>query len=299
MGRRFDSVSFLSDLGLGSDTVGVVRAILRDAAPHASVIDLTHAVAPFDVRGGSLALARAIGYVPEGVVMASVDAATDRPQVAIEVASGAGVLIGPDNGLLAPAVAMAGGAERAVVLSDTGRHLATPGSVLAVRDVLAPVAAHLCNGVDLAELGDAVPVESLLPGVVPLPQAATDGAMVAEVLWVNHLGDCQLNIGADDLGADPDPLPGAVHHVRLVIGNGSDAVERVATWHGTLSPGPALGGGAIGVVVDPFGMVALVAGRRAAAAELGMGVGDQVTLRLIDPPVAVASPVSLRATRQA
>ena len=75
MGRRFDTVSFLSDLGVGSDTVGVVRAIVRDLAPHAVVVDLTHAIAPYDVRGGSLSLARAIGYVPSGVVVASVDPA--------------------------------------------------------------------------------------------------------------------------------------------------------------------------------------------------------------------------------
>ena len=35
---------------------------------------------------------------------------TERRAVAVEVAGGEGVLIGPDNGLLAPAVAMAGGA---------------------------------------------------------------------------------------------------------------------------------------------------------------------------------------------
>ncbi|MFM7044944.1 MAG: SAM-dependent chlorinase/fluorinase, partial [Ilumatobacteraceae bacterium] len=96
MGRRFDTVSFLSDLGHGSDTAGVVRAIIRDAAPHAAVIDLTHGIAPYDVRGGSLALARAIGYVPSGVILAAVDPATDRHYVAIEIADGAGVLVGPD-----------------------------------------------------------------------------------------------------------------------------------------------------------------------------------------------------------
>ena len=189
MGRRFDTVSFLSDLGVGSDTVGVVRAIVRDLAPHAVVVDLTHAVAPYDVRAGSLSLARAIGYVPAGVVVASVDPASDRPHVAVEVAGGEGVLVGPDNGVLAPAVAIAGGADRAVVLSYPSLHLPTPGSVLAVRDIYAPVAAHLCNGVDLAELGDAVAVEALLPGVVPLPRTGDDGSVVAEVLWVNHLGD--------------------------------------------------------------------------------------------------------------
>ena len=151
MGRRYDTVSFLTDYGLVDEFAGVVRAVIRDLAPHATVIDLTHGIAPFDVRGGSLALARSIGYVPTGVVLAVVDpgVGSARRAVAIEVAGGEGVLVGPDNGLLAPAVALVGGAERAVELTNTEYQLATPGATFAGRDVFGPAAAHLCNGVDL------------------------------------------------------------------------------------------------------------------------------------------------------
>ncbi|MFZ9627842.1 MAG: SAM hydrolase/SAM-dependent halogenase family protein [Ilumatobacteraceae bacterium] len=300
MVRRFDTVSFLSDLGVGSDTVGVVRAIVRDLAPHAVVVDLTHAVAPYDVRGGSLSLARAIGYVPSGVVVASVDPASDRPHVAVEVAGGEGVLVGPDNGVLAPAVAIAGGAERAVVLSDPALHLPSPGGLLAVRDIYAPVAAHLCNGIDLAELGEVVAVEALLPGVVPLPRTGDDGSVVAEVLWVNHLGDCQLNVGADDLGLGD----GAGRGVRLevVAGTGRDPMTRVAEWLGAGSVTVVTG--AIGAAVDPYGMVALVASRRSAAEELRIGTGDQVVVRVLRDGGTAAgaqgttSPVTLRSPRR-
>src|SRR5215207_4284317 len=126
MGRRFDTISFLTDYGTEDEFVGVVKSIVRDLAPHVQVIDLTHAITPYDVRAGSLALARAIPYVPSGVVLAVVDpgVGTARRAVAIEVAGGDGVLVGPDNGLLAPAVALTGGAERAVMLTNTDYHLA-------------------------------------------------------------------------------------------------------------------------------------------------------------------------------
>ena len=93
-----------------------------------TVLDLTHEIPPHDVRAGSLALARAIQYVPAGVVLAVVDpgVGTDRRAVAVQVAGGDGVLVGPDNGLLAPAVAMAGGAERAVELTHPAYHLGAP-----------------------------------------------------------------------------------------------------------------------------------------------------------------------------
>jgi S-adenosyl-L-methionine hydrolase (adenosine-forming) len=292
MGRRFDTISFLSDLGLVDETVGVVKAVVRDLAPHVVVVDLTHQIRPYDVRGGSLALARAIGYVPSGVVVASVDAGADllRPHVAIEVAGGEGVMVGPDNGLLAPAVAMAGGAGRAVLLDDPEFHLASSGALLPARDLYAPVAAHLCNGVDLAELGRSVDADTLLPGVVPLPRDADDGGLAGEVLWVDHLGNCQLNVGTDDLA----PW-GAAEGVRLqvVAGDVIRVAERVD------HPG-RLGAGSVGLLVDPHGMLTLCLDRRSAAEELSLGPGDQVTLRPLaggDRGPAVSSPVTLRTQR--
>lgn len=281
MGRRFDTVSFLSDLGTESGTIGVVRAIVREHAPHAVVIDLGHGIAPYDVRAGSLALARSIGYVPSGVVIAAVDAGPARRHVALEVAGGEGVLVGPDNGLLAPAVAMVGGAERAVVLDVVTHHLVSPGGPLPVRDIYAPVAALLCTGIELTDLGSPVDIDALLPGVLPLPRD-DDGALVADVLWVNHLGDCQLNVGPDEVGA---PSRGARFEVR------AGEVVRVAEW---VDHADQLVPGALGLTVDPYGMVAVVLARRAAADELSVGPGEQVSVRRVEGAGVGAQPVVIR-----
>ena len=288
MGRRYDTISFLSDLGTGSEHVGVIKAVLRDMAPSALVLDLTHDVPAFDVRAGSLSLARSIGYLPEGVVLAVVDpgTGTDRKAVAIEVAGGGGELVGPDNGLLAPAVAMAGGAERAVLLTDPTFHLEGPGATFAGRDVFAPVAAHLCNGVDLYELGQAIEPDLLLPGVVPLPRDEA-GVTVCEVVWVDRFGNCQLNVGVDDIAEYGD-------RVRVTVGDASDPIVRVAARAATFGDVTV---GAVGLVVDSAGMLALVLDRRSAAEELGVAAGDQVTLSPLPAdagPVGVTTPITLR-----
>ena len=116
----------------------------------------------------------------------------------IEVAGGAGVLVGPDNGLLAPAVAIVGGAERAVELTNAEYQLEAPGATFAGRDVFAPAAAHLCNGVDLAELGTPVDPALLCRAWCRCRARRPDG-IHAEVLWVDRFGNCQLNVGPDDL----------------------------------------------------------------------------------------------------
>src|SRR5438128_7696343 len=127
---RLDTVSFLSDYGLADEFVGVVKAVIRTIAPHAVVIDITHDIPPHDVSAGALLLARSVQYLPSGVVLAVVDpgVGTDRRAVAVEVddADGPTAFVGPDNGLLAPAVAMAGGATRAVSLTNETYQLPAP-----------------------------------------------------------------------------------------------------------------------------------------------------------------------------
>lgn len=287
---RYDTVSFLTDYGTTDEFVGVVKAVIRDLAPHVGVVDLTHGITPFDVRGGGLALARCISYVPSGVVLAVVDpgVGTSRRAVAIEVAGGEGVLVGPDNGLLAPAVAMAGGAERAVELTNPEYQLVAPGATFAGRDIFAPAAAHLCNGVPLTELGPEVDPGLLLPATVPLPR--TDGdTVVAEVLWVDHYGNCQLNLGPDDL---PDGWGSHIEvryrtHTTLVDPSGQ------ATRRAVRSDSFGALDGAVGLVLDSYGMLAVCIEQRSAAAELGLGAGDQVTLAALEAPPAEATPVTL------
>jgi S-adenosyl-L-methionine hydrolase (adenosine-forming) len=285
---RFDTISFLTDYGTADEFVGVVKSVVRDLAPHVAVIDLTHEIRPFDVRAGSLALARCIGYVPSGVVLAIVDpgVATDRRAVAIEVAGGNGIIVGPDNGLLAPAVAMAGGAERAVVLTNRDYQLDAPGATFAGRDVFAPAAAHLCNGVELTELGPEVDPALLLPATVPLPREEGD-SIIAEVLWVDRFGNAQLNVGPDDLPASWGD------HLQLRIATPTDPhgplVRRAVRSANFASLPP----GTVGLVLDSYGMLAVALDQRSAADELALAAGDQVTLVPLDAPPVPETRVSL------
>ena len=281
----YDTLSFLSDLGSGSDAVGVVHALVRDLAPHLHVVDITHDVAPFDVRAGSLALARAVAYLPRGIVIACVDpgAGTDRRLVAVEVAGGDGVFIGPDNGLLATGVALAGGADRAVVLDRVEHHVASPGATFAARDVLAPVAAALALGTPLEQLGSPIDPGSLLPSVVPIPRDE-NGTLACEVLWVDRFGNCQINVSIDDVDAAFGP---GTRRVRVSFLDELRNVEIVPSYG-------QIGAGALGLVVDASGLLSLSIDRASAAQHLGIGEGESVRLAVSDEPGGVTVPVSLR-----
>lgn len=267
----YDTVTFLSDYGHRDEFVGVVHSVLRQLAPSVRVIDLTHEIPPFDVRAGALTLARASQYLTPGVVLAVVDpgVGTDRRAVAVEVADGRAVFIGPDNGLLAAAVAMVGGAQRAVCLDDPTFHLPAPGPTFAGRDIFAPAAAHLCSGVPLDQLGTMIDPATLTPGTLSLAEMV-DGTLRAEVLWIDHYGNAQLNV-------DPDVLDGfgaTKFELHLESPTG-EVTRRVARRVRTYAD---LGTGELGLAVDSYGLVAVVAGRSSAATELGLEASDPLGL---------------------
>ena len=198
--RSYPTISFLSDYGTVDEFVGVVHSVIRQISPSTGVVDVTHEIPAHDVRAGGLALARAAQYLAPGVVLAVVDpgVGTARRAIAVEVGDGAAVFVGPDNGLLAPAVAMVGGATRAVELTNEAYQLGAPGPTFAGRDVFAPAAAHLCAGVPIDELGDEVDTNGLMPAMVPITRIEDD-ALVAEVLWTDRYGNLQLNVDPDEV----------------------------------------------------------------------------------------------------
>jgi S-adenosylmethionine hydrolase len=261
-------VSFLSDYGRIDEFVGVCHGVMLDVTPDLRIVDITHDIAPFDVRAGALALVRAVQYLPDGVVLAVVDpgVGTDRRCIAVEVDGG--YLVGPDNGLLAPAVAMLGGPGRIVSLDNTEYQLVAPGATFAGRDVMAPAAASLAGGLPIDALGTPVDAAGLAPGLVPLPQEGDDGTIAGEVLWVDRFGNCQLNIAPEQL-VERGVMPGG--YVGVTIGGD----DRRAHWVPAFADAkPA----ELALLVDSYGMCALALDQRSAAAELKLRAGKTLTV---------------------
>ena len=109
-----------------------------------------------------------------------------------------------------------------------------------------------------------------MPGVVPLPKAEGD-ALRADVLWVDRFGNCQLNVG-------PDELEDWGAKVRVEIGDDVRVAARDGSYAGV--------GTSLGLVPDSTGMLAIVLDRRSASEELRLLAGDQVVLRRLEDDAA-------------
>ena len=260
-------ISFLSDFGLVDEFVGVVHGVIQRIAPGTDVIDVSHGVARGDVRGGALTLLRAVQYLLHGVVLAVVDPGVGGSRRVIAAETPWGHFVGPDNGLLAPAVAMVGGASRIVSLEQQAFRLPREGVTFDGRDVFAPAAAVLASGeATLDELGPVLSASEITPLLLPLVEHG-EGVVSGEVWWIDAFGNAQTNVSPDDL--------------RLAgLTPGGPIVVRIGTVEHELEWRDAYDGSAAGVVhVDSYGMMAVaVPGGRADEA-LRMTVGISVGFR--------------------
>tara|TARA_B100000686_G_scaffold341653_1_gene419376 strand:+ start:170 stop:1060 length:891 start_codon:yes stop_codon:yes gene_type:complete len=286
--KKYETISFLSDFGTTDEFVGVVHSVINSIVPFVKVIDITHGIPHYDIRSGGLALARSAQYLSPGVVLAVVDpgVGTQRRAVAVEVGGGESVLVGPDNGLLAPTVALVGGADRAVSLTETKYQLPAPGPTFAGRDIFGPAAAHIASGVDLLDLGEEVEVSSLVPGLMPITSKEDDG-LHAEVLWVDQYGNAQINLDPAELEIKENEI----NHFEITTSGLTRIAKKVNNFE-------ELSGGELGLTIDSYGLVALVIGRGSAADEMKISTGNQVIISFAENFSDKSIPVVLKQSEE-
>ncbi len=192
-------VCFVSDFGLDDAWVGVCHAIMLRRAPGVDIVDMSHQVPPFDIRKGAAVAAAAVSQIPDAVHLVVVDPGVGGARDDICIASrGGAFLVGPDNGVLLPAAARAGGVERVWAIDAAVLGLPEPSPTFHARDVLAPAAVHIASGGSPAEIGEAVEPASLVRA--PFDGAVLDGdSLVCEVVDVDRFGSVRLTVTPIDL----------------------------------------------------------------------------------------------------
>jgi S-adenosylmethionine hydrolase len=261
-------ISFLSDLGLADEFVGVVHGVLAKLAPESRVIDVGHGTPRGDVRSAALSLTRAIQYLPEGVALVVVDPGVGSGRKALAVETEWGYFVGPDNGVLSPAAAMMGGASTVVSIENPEVRIPSPGETFHGRDVFAPAAAMLASGeASIGELGPVLSPNAVQPLLLPLPE--TQGStVVGEAWWVDGFGNVQTNIGPEDLAAVGFG-PGSM--VTVKVGSTLHSIPW-ARAYSDVEPGEPL------LHVDSAGLMAIAVREGAADEVLNLSPGVAVTL---------------------
>ena len=194
-------VTLLTDFGTTDTYAGVMKGVILRALPDAGIIDLTHGVPAQDVRAGAFHLLSAYRYFPPGTVhLVIVDPGVGSNRRIIAADAGEHRFLGPDNGVLWPALVDAGlkgaVAVHAEVIRRAQGAALPPGarvsSTFHGRDKFAPVACLLARGERLECLGE--PLRDMVTLPLPEPETRDDGAVIGEVIHIDAFGNLVTNI---------------------------------------------------------------------------------------------------------
>jgi hypothetical protein len=243
-------ITLLTDFGTADGYVAEVKGVLLSAAPGVQVVDLSHDIAPHAIDAGRLAVARYWRRFPAGTVhLVVVDPGVGSAREAIAVSSDGRFLVGPDNGVLSPALLLPG--ARVVVLPVA----ADAAPTFHGRDVFAPAAAALARGTNLESLG--APHADPVIRRTPEAQREPDGWLRGEVIVIDRFGNAVTNL----LG-----VHGGEVHV-------SDRAIPLRRTYADVATGEAV------ALVGSSGLIEIAVRDGNAAASLGLGRGTTVRVR--------------------
>ncbi|MBI5244879.1 MAG: SAM-dependent chlorinase/fluorinase [Elusimicrobia bacterium] len=145
--------ALLTDFGHEDPYVGIMKGVLLSRAPEARIVDLSHGVAPQDVRSAALQLWAAVPYFPEGTLfLCVVDPGVGSKRAVLWARGRRHQYLAADNGLLTLAARRDSFRE---VRAVTNRSLWLPcvSRTFHGRDLFAPTAGALLAGLPPSELG--------------------------------------------------------------------------------------------------------------------------------------------------
>ena len=188
-------ISLTTDFGTQDTYVAQMKGVIAGIAPDAKVIDATHHLPPHDLFAGALALDTLVDAFPDGTIhVAVIDPGVGSDRAAVAVKTESFMLIGPDNGLFT--LVLERYPPTAIVrLTNPDYHRIPVSQTFHGRDIFAPAAAHLANGVDLKSLGESA--TTLVNLNIPTPEV-TGNSLTARILYIDRFGNLITNLRRED-----------------------------------------------------------------------------------------------------
>ncbi|MEL6261503.1 MAG: SAM-dependent chlorinase/fluorinase [Cyanobacteria bacterium J06626_6] len=265
-------ITMLSDFGYQDSYVAVMKGVIAAIAPGKPTCDLTHAVPPQDILAARFNLCMAYPYFPRGTVhLAVVDPGVGSARRAIALQCPSGFFVAPDNGLLSGILAQEPPAAAISLTNSAYWRTPQPSQTFHGRDIFAPAAAHLANGVPITALGDRISPSSLIR--LPLPPCQQHPAAnsphptyAGSLQYIDGFGNLISNIPASAIPNSPWEL-----HLTL-----TDQVHRLRGVK-TYSQVPA---GTLAALAGSHGWIEIACNGKSAAEALGKSatVGMAVSL---------------------
>jgi len=245
-------ITITTDFGYQDWYVGAMKGVICSINPESKIVDISHSVQAQDVRGGALVLEQSTEYFPAGTVhLCVVDpgVGSQREPCAF-LLSNQQIYVVPDNGLIT-LLLQKHSILKAKVLKNPEYRLDTLSNTFHGRDVFAPAAAHLSQGLDFEKLGSDLDNPVLLDIKNPVLEGYE---LKGEIIYVDVYGNCITNIKEKEV-------------LRL---KAKDWVLEMQTTYSSVGTGEALG------YVGSSNYLEIAVNQGHAASQLQLEVGDEV-----------------------
>jgi len=240
-----------------------MKGVILSIAPRAKMVDISHEIPGGDIRAGAFVLAASYRFFPRQTVhVAVVDPGVGSRRASIAVQTADCFFIGPDNGVLSLALSKEK-IKSIHRLTNEKLFLQPVSQTFHGRDVFAPVAAHLCKGVDIGKLGPKQ--KDFVRLNWPSPRQRR-GTIHGEVVYIDRFGNAITNIGSVVLTQ--------LKQSSLAIFVKLKRLCPVKDFYQAVPTGKALG------VVGSSGFLEIAVNGGSPAQKFGLKIGDAVEVRV-------------------
>ncbi|MDZ4860222.1 MAG: SAM-dependent chlorinase/fluorinase [Candidatus Hydrogenedentes bacterium] len=253
-------ITLTTDFGTRDPYVASMKGVIARRCPEAAIADLSHDIPAQDVLSGALFIAEAARWFPEGTIHCIVvDPGVGTARLPIAVRAGNQYFVCPDNGLLT-FVSRRTPIDEARTIANAEFILEPISATFHGRDMFAPAAAGLANGIPLANAGDRLSTLTMLDVAQPAEDEA--GVVHGIVTHVDRFGNAITNLTASTINS---------RDALCVRFNGVE-ITGIRETYGDVAPGQAV------VLTGSAGFIEIAVHRGSAAESFNLRRGTRVEI---------------------
>ncbi len=256
-------ITLTTDFGLADPYVGIMKGVILCRTIDIHIIDLTHQIKPQDVQTAALTVEHAYSFFPENSVhLVVVDPGVGSKRNIICLENDSHFFVGPDNGVLSPFFKSCTALHQ---VTNTDLFLKEISNTFHGRDIMAPVAASLADGLPIQKTGPALSTDQCV--WIDYPTATiSDHAISGTVIHIDNFGNLRTSITSDNLKQCGDKQ-------QLRISIGFYSITGLSNSYADVKKHETL------AIIDSQGHLEIAVKNGSGAEKLNAKVGDKVVVR--------------------
>ena len=286
-------ITLTTDFGLDDPFVGIMKGVILNIEPDARIIDITHNIEPQNILQAARVLNATYPWYPRKTIhIVVVDPDVGGPEssknsiakkktshsnksVLSLITEGRGpvgkrpiliqsqfqTFIGPDNGVLTPAL---GSKSKVYELNNQKYFLKNISNTFHGRDLFAPVGAWIANGIPPSKMGPRL----LTPTELNRPEATQKNERIeGEIIYIDHFGNATTNISLELIEKTYSSTD------TIEISAGKEKINGLVTGYYQVSLGQP------GAILNSWNQLEIFSRENSAEKKLKLKLGQPVTLK--------------------